>query len=65
MKLKTLKSGKKSRYLPVKVTQEDYAVIKEKAIQYTEGNVSEWVRYASTTLLPKSSDLMGDSDDWD
>ena len=65
MKLKTLNAGRKSRYLPVKVTPEDYEVIKEKANQYTGGNVSEWVRYASTNLLPKSHDLTDDDgDDW-
>lgn len=65
MKLKTLKRGRKDKYLPVKVTRDDYEIIKEKANQYTEGNVSEWVRYASTKLLPKSDDLLDDDDEWE
>lgn len=40
-----------------RVSETEYQVIEEKAKKFTEGNVSEWVRYASVNMEPKASEV--------
>ena len=43
-----------------KVTDEERALMQAKADKYTNGNVSDWLRYAGTKLDPKKCDLLAD-----
>lgn len=54
--LRKAKENQKTKSFVVKFSDNDFAVVKEKADQYTNGNVSEWVRYAAK-LEPRESDL--------
>jgi len=65
MKLRHLQKETKSKLLTVKVTEEDLETIREKARLYTDGNISEWIRYSSTELLPRSMDLLDHEDEGD
>ena len=62
MKLKQLQRENKNKLLTVKVTPSDFDIIRNKAELYTEGNISEWIRYSSTLLNPKSKDLVDDDE---
>ena len=48
---------KKDRPILVKLDQLEHNVIKRKADKYTNGNMSEWIRYASLNLEPREEDL--------
>ena len=58
MRLRYSQKETKTKLLTVKVTEIDLDIIREKAELYTDGNLSEWIRYCSTQLLPKSRDLL-------
>jgi len=58
MRLRHLQKETKTKLLTVKVTEIDLDTIREKAKLYTDGNISEWIRYSSTQLLPKSTDIL-------
>jgi len=40
-----------------RLTHKDYAVLKQKAALYTEGNVSHWIRAALKNYRPRKSEL--------
>ena len=40
-----------------KISDDERKVLKQKALQYTGGNVSEWLRYAAMNHVPKPSEL--------
>ena len=42
----------------LKVTLDQYEEIKTKADEYTGGNVTEWLKYASRKLEPRNEDLV-------
>lgn len=54
--LKKLVKGIMS-YIGFRVSESEHAIIKEKAIEYTGGNVSEWCRFAAVTMIPSKKDL--------
>lgn len=56
MKLKKLVK-EAMRMIGFRVSETEYQVIEEKAKKFTEGNVSEWVRYASVNMEPKASEV--------
>lgn len=62
MKLRQLQREPKKKLLTVKVTQSDLDIIRDKAKLYTDGNISEWIRYSATALLPKARDLVNEDD---
>jgi len=43
--------------LNARVPTSDMEIIREKARRHTKGNVSEWVRYASTRFEPSAEEL--------
>lgn len=49
--------------LSLRLTPEEMALIREKAVLYAKGNVSFWIRYAATSLEPKAKDLAKDDDE--
>jgi uncharacterized protein (DUF1778 family) len=57
--LKTITTVEK-RLLNLKVTDEERKLIKLNADKYANGNISEWVRYASLNFLPEEKDLISD-----
>lgn len=40
-----------------KISPTEYEVLEEKAKQFTNGNVSEWIRYASLNYKPSKTEL--------
>jgi hypothetical protein len=46
-----------------KLNQNEMNLLKEKANLYTEGNISEWIRYATLKLEPKSDDFIRIADE--
>ena len=51
LKDKKWEEGKR-RLLSIRVTGEELTLLRIKAMQFTDGNVSEWLRYAGLHLLP-------------
>lgn len=47
-----LKKVDKTKMHNIRLTDEEQEKIKKKADTYTEGNVSAWMRFASTELTP-------------
>ncbi len=43
----------KKRTVTLKVTGEELVLIRMKAAHFTDGDLSAWIRYASTYLLPQ------------
>jgi hypothetical protein len=39
------------------MTELEYHLIKQKSDMYADGNMSEWMRYAATKLIPKIKDI--------
>ena len=63
MRIKPTKySGFKEKLVTVKVTMKEWELIKDKANLYAAGNMSEWVRYSSTKLLPRARDILNADD---
>lgn len=64
MKLKSMQQQRtlRPKLFTVKVSEIELEIIREKAKLYTENNLSEWIRYSSTQLLPKSRDLLDEND---
>ena len=60
MILKSMVHSKKTIRVNLKVTPEELTLIQNKAILYTGGNVSEWIRYAATHAVPPKSDVRDD-----
>ena len=44
----------------VRLTKKEYNNVLQKALVHTEGNVSEWVRYAAQNCTPRRTDLEPD-----
>jgi hypothetical protein len=55
--LKAAKKKPKLKLMNFKVSAEDIAAIKRKAKLHAGGNISTWIRYASTQLTPKKKDI--------
>lgn len=46
--------------LNVRLTKVEYNNVLQKAMVHTDGNVSEWVRYAAQNCTPRRGDLEPD-----
>lgn len=57
--LKTIAKSKESirRLVNFKANNEELEAIKKNADLYADGNLSEWVRYASINFKPSKKDL--------
>ena len=51
---------KKQKIINFKVSEEEYLLIKKSAKAYLNGNVSGWIRYASTSHKPRKDQLARD-----
>lgn len=51
-------SKKKDKKFLLKLSDSDLERMRKKADQYTGGNLSAWIRYASSRLEPKEEDLV-------
>lgn len=58
-----LKKLVKEELRPVnfKIAPSEYEKLEEKAKQYTNGNVSEWIRYAALNHKPSKSELANEN----
>lgn len=56
MRLKKSKKNKTSR-LAFRCTEDEENKMQQKANLYTEGNVSEWIIYASLNFVPGKEDF--------
>ena len=56
LKEKKRPAGKK-RLISLKLTGEELTLIRVKAMQFCDGDMSQWIRYAAMYLLPKESHL--------
>lgn len=56
--LRSALKPQKQNLLTIKCSNAEMKTIKSKADKYTNGNVSEWVRYAAMTLDPRIQDLI-------
>lgn len=45
-------SSKKNYHIHIRVNSEELETLLEKANIYTDGNISKWIRFASTQLFP-------------
>jgi hypothetical protein len=52
-----VKKKPKKTLINLKVTDVELRLIKDKAKKYTNGNISAWMRYASSQLNPKKKDV--------
>lgn len=58
MRLKKKKTKQiKNKLIALRVTDKDYKLIKRKALLYCEGNISEFITYASRNFLPSKDEL--------
>jgi hypothetical protein len=55
--LKSLLREKKQKLFSLKVSIEELAAMQKNANLFTNGNMSAWVRYASTYLKPNPKDI--------
>lgn len=58
LKSQIKKKPVEKKLINLKVTLEQEKEMQKKADKYTGGNLSEWIRYASTQLDAKKSDLV-------
>jgi hypothetical protein len=56
--LKTLDKEKR-RNFTMRMSAEEMKQLQEKADLYTNGNLSQWIRYAAFNYVPKKSELSG------
>jgi hypothetical protein len=56
-----LKKKSSSKIIPVKCNDDVTQKLQDKADLYTEGNLSEWLRYAGLNCVPPKSDLVQSS----
>lgn len=59
LRIKKVKRAERSN-LTIRVTREEYNLIQRKALVHTDGNISEWIRYAAQACTPRKSDLEPD-----
>ena len=57
-KLKTVCKDKKTKLITIKINLEESSKIRENAKKWTNGNISEWIRYSAINLEPNKSDLI-------
>lgn len=57
MRKRVLKKSLKDQRIMLKLSERERAQIQANADMFTEGNLSEWIRYASINMTPKKSDL--------
>jgi hypothetical protein len=61
MKIDFLKAkippDEKKRNLTIKITPHELSLCRVKAMQFCDGNISEWVRYAAVHLLPPAQHI--------
>jgi hypothetical protein len=61
MQLKrSARTRQKKKPVSLKFDPDDWQVVLAKAARHTNGNASEWIRYASTMLEPRKEDLVDD-----
>jgi len=61
MKLRLKKVKRESRHnMTFRISEKEYNAVLRKAAVHTDGNVSEWVRYAAQNFTPRRSDLEND-----
>lgn len=48
------------RNLTLRVTEAELNLIRRKALVHTDGNISEWIRYAAQACSPRKNDLEND-----
>jgi hypothetical protein len=59
VRIKKVKRETRSN-LTIRLSQIEYNQVLQKALTYTEGNISEWVRYAAQNCMPRKADLEPD-----
>jgi len=59
LRLKKVKPESRTN-VTVRLTKKEYNNVLQKALVHTEGNVSEWVRYAAQNCTPSRRDLEPD-----
>ena len=47
----------KRNIIALRLSDEDFKIVVEKASLYTRDNLSQWIRYAATRMEPKKKDL--------
>jgi len=53
-----VKKKKEVKTIPIKCTLDVIEQLQNQADKYTEGNLSEWLRYAGVNCIPKKSDIV-------
>jgi len=53
-----VKKKNEVRIVPVKCSPDVIEQLQSQADKYTEGNLSEWLRYAGLNCIPKKSDII-------
>jgi hypothetical protein len=64
LKNKKQSTGKK-RVLTLRLSSEELTLIRVKAMQFCDGNVSDWMRYAALYLLPLEEHINITSTDYE
>ena len=59
--VKHIKTGRRVHAYTLWMSKQEILKIKVNAIRFTDGNVAEWMRYASTVLLPPPNHIKFDS----
>jgi len=59
LRLKKVKKDLKTNFT-LRMSAEEYNNIQQKALVHTNGNVSEWIRYAAQNCTPRKSDFAKD-----
>jgi len=54
--MQIIKENKDER-INLKISTEEYNKIHQKAMLYTNGNISAWIRYAAINCIPEGEDL--------
>lgn len=57
LKDKFINKNEETKIWNVRLTESERKIIDEKALLYTDGNASAWVRYAAINLKPLKKDI--------
>ncbi len=57
MRLKKEEKNPREKWIKSRVNNDESNIIQEKADLYTDGNVSEYLRYAALNFVPSKKDL--------
>jgi hypothetical protein len=61
--LKTLRRDNRTSKVEVRLTKRERALLQASADTYTDGNLSEWIRYASFKHVPHHDEIEECNDD--